>query len=422
MDTIHHTAVKGRKPRSIKTFNRQQILKIIKQKQVCTAVDISSAVGLSLTSVNLALKDLLSAGIIETAGKGQPGREGGKRPDLYRLNPHYAYCVVCCASETSIVLTVYDFTMQRIVDATRVEPEFTDGHDFVPEIARAVTELLEKNELPQEKLKAIGIVLWAIVDSDRGIAQYPEDSPFHVDYIHYKDNLQPYFPDSGIYVNSAGRFALYAALSEREELADKKVFMIGGSEDSIGGAEINQMRITKGRHGLAGEIGHLWLPIATVSGDRIRGAAVAPEIRELNEFLNEKNMMLVAKEMARANPEGSTEADILEDKLQIRDLGKLADEGDQFAREVITRIADTMLLVINHTMLFSDPDVIALAGYYADFGSFYKQYLESRINSASFTGMEIPVQLVFFPLSGEDTINGAAEFALDEITGSVETD
>ena len=414
--------VMGRKPKSIKTFNRRQIIKIIKNSGECSAAEISDAVGLSVTSINIALKDLLAAGVIQNTGKGNPGKEGGKRPDLYGINPDYAYCAVCHAMDHELYLSLFDFSYEKTGPELVLTPEYTDGESYVKEIAQGIRTLLQERNVPEEKLKAVSISLAAIVDSDHGIAYYPEDNPFHMDAVDFRSGIRAVFPSCRVYVNAPARFALYHAVSVRPELAEKKVFLIIGSEDHVGGAEINKLRLTKGRHGFAGEIGHLHFKFFDMFSAPEKERLNEPLQMELNEIMRKTNLEALLGKWAEVYPEDPTAKGYLGGEIPFDSIGVLADGGDWFARNFIRQFADVVLLVINHIILITDPDVIMIGGDYAGFGEYFTEYMMEHVKDCTFNGMKRNPSLLFEPLGFEDVIEGAAGFALDSLIERMESD
>ena len=78
---------KSRKPKNIKIHNEKLVISFLRGKEYTTAAEISRQLNLSITTIAKILATLQKNKVVNAIGKGHSTNEGGKKPELFALNP-----------------------------------------------------------------------------------------------------------------------------------------------------------------------------------------------------------------------------------------------------------------------------------------------------------------------------------------------
>ena len=82
------------KPVDIKQHNQRLVISLLERKKILSAGELSSLTALSKTTISKILAELCKQDIVCSAGKGESTTEGGKKPELFRINAELAATVV----------------------------------------------------------------------------------------------------------------------------------------------------------------------------------------------------------------------------------------------------------------------------------------------------------------------------------------
>ena len=94
----------GAKPGDLRRQNYQAILQLFRDKDQLAVRDIMEVVSLSKTAITNILTNLIEMGTIHSIGKGDSTTQGGKKPELYALNPNYRYSMTVFFFSTLLLL------------------------------------------------------------------------------------------------------------------------------------------------------------------------------------------------------------------------------------------------------------------------------------------------------------------------------
>ena len=81
------------KPKNLKQNNSRAVFELLRHGENMTVSEIAERIHLSKTTIKKVFDSLLADGLISMCGKGESTDEGGKKPELYRLNPQFGYVI-----------------------------------------------------------------------------------------------------------------------------------------------------------------------------------------------------------------------------------------------------------------------------------------------------------------------------------------
>ena len=127
------------KPVDIKLHNQRLVISLLERKKILSAGELSSLTALSKTTVSKILAELCKQDIVCSAGKGESTTEGGKKPELFRINAGLAATVVLSMHRKNVLdCAVIDLGREILY---REKYTLTDGLTY-PALVQKMREAL----------------------------------------------------------------------------------------------------------------------------------------------------------------------------------------------------------------------------------------------------------------------------------------
>lgn len=164
---------KSSKPRNIKYNNQKLVLSLFRYAGKISVSEIASQANLSKTTITKIVSDFLEKGLIISAGKGESTEEGGKKPELFQFNSTYQYSLIVNMSHNRVSVFMMDLT-SHFVDRIDLREAIAAGDygSMVQLAARAIRELLAKNNVTLSRISGIVIMGDGILDVENGVIRY----------------------------------------------------------------------------------------------------------------------------------------------------------------------------------------------------------------------------------------------------------
>ena len=173
-------------------------------------------------------------------------------------------------------------------------------------------------------------------------------------------------------------------------------FLYLSCDIGIGGAIVRDGEIVSGSHGFAGEIGHV-----SVSLD---GPLCGCGRRGCLETYAGRRALVEASGVAEKNAASSGEA-----------LERLLDawhSHDVRTVEAVGRAIDALASAIGSALNLADVDTVLLGGWWTDFGPFFYETLENRLESQVLGASDMQVSVSIPLVADHPALYGAAEVGL----------
>lgn len=242
-------------------------------------------------------------------------------------------------------------------------------------------------------VKAIGVGSPGSVDAAGGVVRIAVNIP-GFENIPLGQVLSAGFAKPVALENDAKAAALAEHLYGAARFADSSVFLTIST--GIGGAIIQNNRIWRGFHGIAGEIGHIKIPHrGTLAGSSLLGA-----------------LERVASGTAIANQASL----VLGHSMSAKDVFALARDGHSSATSIIDQAAACIAQVLCDLQLIVDPEVFVLGGGVSEAGRFFLDRIQTAAdrNALEFA----PVNIRQTELGTDAGVIGAACVAAQQIVDS----
>ncbi len=262
--------------------------------------------------------------------------------------------------------------------------------------ASVITAMLELGrELMKfaPNIKAIGVGSPGSVDASGGVVRIALNIP-GFENIPLGQVLSAGFAKPVALENDAKAAALAEHLYGAARFADSSVFLTIST--GIGGAIIQNNRIWRGFHGIAGEIGHIKIP----HGGILAGSSLVGALEQ------------VASGTAIANQASL----VLGHSLSAKEVFGLARAGNSSMLKIINQAASCIGQVLCDLQLIVDPEVFVLGGGVSEAGSFFLDRIQTAANEHALEFA--PVSIRQGELGTDAGVIGAACVAVQHIADS----
>ncbi|WP_124067887.1 ROK family glucokinase [Clostridium sp. E02] len=173
----------------------------------------------------------------------------------------------------------------------------------------------------------------------------------------------------------------------------------------VGGGVIRDQKIVSGKHGLAGEIGHMHVREDETERCNCGGVGCLEQIASATGIAREAR-----RQMSMVETPSSLRA--FGDQITAKEVFDAAKAGDELARKVVERFGHYMGIALAQTSMIMDPEVFVIGGGVSRAGTYlideiYRHYDKFTPISKSKS------QIVLATLGNDAGIYGAARMILD---------
>ncbi len=367
----------------IKRINITNIIEILKLQGVKSRAELANLTGLTPASITKLTKKLIDLNLLKESGIGNIS--GGRPPILLEINPDYGYIMGINLAPTKIRGILTD------INGTILSKKTFDLEDKTKEgILELLFSLIEnlKGVIDNKKILGIGIAMNGMVDYEKGISIF---SP------HYKwrnFDLQGVVEEKFDIPTIIENDVKAMALGEHKAgmAIHKDNFVIINIGEGIGAGIILNNKLYRGDSYSAGEIGHI--TVEKKSGH----PCSCGNYGCLEALIGNKNILKRAK----------SEIEGTDDKLTIKDICRLALNGNPKALEIIDDIAENLGYSLSFLINLLNPKLIILVGDINFSGELFYKKLKSKINQYSLKTSTTNLEILPSKLGDDAGTVGAA--------------
>lgn len=146
---------------------------ILKQQIICQYIlcgdssitDLSKAVNLSVPTVTKLICELIDEGFVHNFG--EQGTAGGRRPNIYGLNPYAGYFIGVDIRKDSVVMAAINFKGQ-LIDETTVAFQMDNDPHSLDKLCEVILNFVRSHKITRDKVLAIGVNISGRVNSQTG--------------------------------------------------------------------------------------------------------------------------------------------------------------------------------------------------------------------------------------------------------------
>lgn len=333
--------------------SKKNSLKLLILKELyhfgCKSIpELSKIIHMSTPTITRAIDDLIENNFLVEEGIGSSS--GGRRPNLYGLNPSSKYVLGVDIGRHSTLLGLFNFNNEPIVAIKQIGEGLEVSKDFMKSLKEAVDNYILESGIDEKKLMGIGIALPGLIDLHTGISySYLQDEKPAT--IQFQDIFDyPVFVENDTKVMALGEQSFGLANGKQNVLC----LNIGSG---IGLGMILNGKLYKGNSGFSGEFGHIQV-------DQAGQLCYCGKIGCLETLASGTTMI---KRARKEIEEGATTIirSMVNDetnKITIEIVLKAAQQGDQFAIGLLANIGEHLGRGIAVLIHLFNPELIIIGG------------------------------------------------------------
>jgi predicted NBD/HSP70 family sugar kinase len=372
---------------SLREANRAAIIDTIKHFGALTQVELADATGLSQATVSIIVGELTQAGLVHTEATSRNGR----RATSVTLARQLGLVAGVHVSRRDLYVQLADLSGEVISEHhLPLDPEHR-ADTTLDKTSMLISEMLEAIEAPHSELRQVALGMTGPIDQTTGMIC----SPGIVrgwDDIKISDALEQRIQVPVVLDNDANMGALAEHRLGAGQGADVMIYISVGQ--GIGAGIVINGKIFHGHTGTAGELGHMTID----------------ENGPICYCGNRGCLEMIAGSRAMLDSLRITHGD-----LTLRDLIRIAGDGDSGAKRAIADAAGHIGLALAQLCTLFDPSTIVVGGMVAETGEDFLEPLRSATakHTLPSTGPSINVVRSHFGAKAE--VTGAVLTALDHV-------
>lgn len=389
----------------LKQFNETSLLELIKLNKQISKADLAQLTGLSPTACGVIVSNLLEKGYIREAGIGIS--KGGRRPNLYELNPKSYYSIGVDIDVDYIRFILMDITGNveyRDMISSRFDQSVSESIAF---IEKKVRQIIERNAIREDRLLGVGVSVPGMVDNvTHEVIFAPNLGWERVDL----ESMMSGMGNFPIYVDNE---AICSAISENWIgcCTEQRDFVCINMKSGIGSSIFADGNLYRGCSGSAGEIGHIMV-------DHNGPKCACGNYGCLETLVSSRSMVEKAQKLVRQGliADFSDELDI----NSINSIDFIIDAvkaGNESARVILVEAAGYLGLAVANLINTINPSRIVLG---KELVKFSEDILEHMRNIALAKALKYPasrVEILASELGEDSSALGAAIVPLKKLFG-----
>lgn len=374
-------------PKELKVKNRQTVLTAFLRGEPLTAVEISEKTGISRQTVQKSIEHFIENALLVPFGKGNSGNMGGKRPELYILNPDL-YHLAIQNREGGFVFSLTNLAGTVLKSGLCPNADCKTPEDIYATLASFSESFFSLEE--RERLLGVCYSLGGVIDRKTrriryNLAYISMPSEEDLDY----DRLTEIFPTARYaIVENDARIAAYATMKENEErLADVQAITVFVGV-GIAGGFFSEGKMIFGCHSLVGEIGHI-----VVKSDDTEPCKCGNHgcLERLVSIQRVRSLLVHDLECYQKSLLGERRIETIE----YTDVFEASSAGDALCREVSAYMARWFAAALKSIFVTFDPQVIVFQGYFAFADEYFKKELLDEVHKFLYYPSNFKLELIF---------------------------
>jgi len=391
------------KPNASKKFTlKRNILELIYRDGSKSIPDLSKLIRMSTPTVTRAIDDLVAEGLVLDEGIG--ASSGGRRPNLYGINPASRYVMGIDISRYFIRIGIFDLRNQPATNIKVLNEGLETKKDILKFLQKEVSVYISNSKIPSENILGIGVALPGLIDIRTGISYsylHSDDKPASAlfeEYLHHT-----------VYVEHDTRSMALGELAFGQAKGKQNVICLNiGSGISI--SMILNGQLYRGNSGFAGEFGHIQVEpegqlcfcgkIGCLETLASGTAMIRKAKNEIAEGATSLISNLVDHDLTKIN------SDIILDAAQ---------KGDQFAIGLLSQIGEHLGKGIAVLIHLFNPELIIIGGELSKAGNYITDPIQQNLNKYTISKIRKDTQISISELGENAGIMGTLALVMDKI-------
>jgi glucokinase-like ROK family protein len=364
--------------------------------------DIGRATGMSIPTITRTINELIDEGLVLDNGIG--ASIGGRRPNLYLLNPEARYVLGIDMGRFSTRISILNLSRQIISSDGIIVSELENDENIVEKIFQKAKELIANTGIDYRKLIGVGVAFPGLIDAKSGMSQTYKNFSDRPLSKFFEDKFDlPVFVENDARVMALGES--YFGLAQGKE--NVLCLNIGAG---IGLGMILNGKLYRGNSGFAGEFGHFEVEPEgklCICGKRgcLETVASGSAIAKRAQIDMTNGMISILGRLTDENPE----------RIDAETVVKAAQLEDQYAIGLLSEMGEQLGKGIAVLINIFNPEMIILGGKIGMAENYIIDPLQLSLNKYAISRIKRDCQIVTSKLREKSALLGAFALVIDKI-------
>ena len=360
-------------PKDIKRDNRRLILSLMDYDCAFSASEISAKSGLSKTTISKMLLEFCEIGLINYVGKGSSTTDGGKKPDLFKINSEYRYALVVQLAEPNYIsCSIVDLACEIVHSVSQDTDPQISYPDAIKLVSKLVNKLLKKTSISSSRICGVAVSCDGIVDTENRIILRPAHHAWPNNLPVGEDIQKNLGFEAPVSIDNVCRYGGYAELLFPKNRHYSNMVVIW-NDDFVGGCVLSGHELVQGHGGLVGEIGHMVMEADSDVRCSCGGYGC------FEALVAQGRVVKRAYAEADKYPQSILIEKINEKILDITDIFDASNSGDQFAQILLDKVTGYYAILIHNITTLHDVQKVIVQGSYAMAGPYFYNSLAEHL-------------------------------------------
>jgi len=387
----------------LKKFRQQSfIIEYLYSNGRASNPELAKLTNMSSPTINKLLSELVALGVVQELGQGDS--IGGRRPNLYGINPNAKYIVSIDIDCRMINMGVFNLQNEAVSGIITYFDDIKNKKLVFEGIFKRLDTLLEGLNFKTNQFLGIGISLPGLIDTKTGKTY----SDLLIDGMSleeaFKNRYQlPAFTGNDSRMMALGEQAFGAARNKENALCINIC-------DGIGMGIIVNGKIYKGKSGFAGELGHI-----NVVDD---GVLCTCGKKGCLETVASGSALVLHAQQGIADGKQSLIAEMVSndlDAIRVSTIIEALENGDAFAIELISQAGAYLGKGLAGLIHIFNPETVIIGGKVAGAKHFLLDPIQQSLNKYTIHRIKQDTEIIVSTLEGKVKLLGVVAMVMDTL-------
>lgn len=370
-----------------------------------TLADLGKEMDLSVPTVTKLVSELIEEGFVVDFGKQETN--GGRRPNIYGVNPDSGYFVGVDIKRFRINIGLINFKGDMVESKLSIPFSYENTQDSFDKLCQIINDFVDHLTIPKPKILSAGINISGRVNTETGHS-------YSIYFFSEKPLSEIFQERLGMHVtiDNDSRSMAYGEFMSGVVTGEKNVLFINVSW-GLGLGIITDGKLYYGKSGFSGEFGHL----NAFDNDIIChcGKKGCLETQASGSFIHRRFLEKIA--------EGNTS--MLEKRIHKgetiiqEDILEAALKEDMLAIELIEEVGNTLGKHIAGLINLFNPELVIIGGVVALTGDYLLLPIKSAIKKYSLNLVSKDTSIKLSKLGDKAGVVGACMLARSKMLGLI---
>jgi transcriptional regulator of PTS gene len=348
--------------------------------ELCTHTRLSVPTGAKL------VEEMLEQNILVDSGKRDSS--GGRRPNMYALNPNQGYVIGVELLLRSFRLTIVNLLHEVVFEYENDDFNIADKTESFAFLTQKVSQIIREKQLPREKILGICIGITGRVDPKQGISYSYLNFEEPLSKMLYDEWKIPVFLHNDTHLMARGEKAFGLAQGKKDVI----YLNIGRG---LGAGIFSNNQLHQGHSGFAGELGHIF----AANNDKrcVCGKKGCLETVVSGQALEDSYQALKGE------------------RLHYRQIIHLAEKGDQELREIMATMGEQLGRSLAVLIDLFNPELIVVGGGFSSVGDIVRSAIDKGISLHSLPQLATDCAIRVSELGDRAEMLGAFDVVFEQV-------